>query len=242
MDVKIRGFGACLIGGFPHGFENSFFHLATERLRLETGHLLAASIYTLGGFPAPRALRHLPSHGLADHPEIVVLQFGSSDLVAPVRRKRHLRSVSAQARVAAHPANSLHLIRWRVQGIIGDLLGLKSITAPEAYLEAMNQMIRTVAAQSAIPVVISPFVLGSPRSDRIARACVPALAKVVAAVPTARYVNAYAALDAYPRREILLHDGTHLTIQGQVLVSECLYNTLARLLRDLEMQSTRLAI
>jgi lysophospholipase L1-like esterase len=60
------------------------------------------------------------------------------------------------------------------------------------------------------------------------------LAKVVAAVPEARYLDAYSVLDKFPRREILLRDGIHLTIQGQVLVAEGLFTLLARLLREQE--------
>jgi lysophospholipase L1-like esterase len=227
-----------MIGGFPHRFENSFFHLATERLRLEFTHHLSSSLYTLGGFPAPRAIRHLPTHGLAEKPDIVVLQFGSSDLAVPVRRKSRQPAITAQARATAHPAGPVRPLHWHLQGLIGDLLQLPSVTAPEAYLEAMNQMIRTVAAYDAVPVVMSPFVLGSPRADRIARQCVPALAKVVAAVPGARYLEVYSILDEFPRREILLRDGTHLTIQGQVLVSEGLFTVLARLLREQETMAT----
>jgi lysophospholipase L1-like esterase len=121
-------------------------------------------------------------------------------------------------------------LHWRLQGLIGDLLHLPSVTAPEAYLEAMNQMIRIVTAHKAVPVVLSPIVMGSTRSDRFARQCVPALAKLVAAAPGARYLDAYSILDKFPRREILLRDGIHLTIQGQVLVAEALFTTLTRIL------------
>lgn len=232
MDFKIQGFGACMIGGFPHSFENSFFHLATERLRLESPHHLSSSLYTLGGFPAPRAVRHLPTHCLAEKPDIVVLQFGSSDLVVPVRPKRLPRSTTAQVCATAYPARPVRSLHWHLQGLIGDLLQLPSVTAPEAYLEAMNQMILTITAHKAVPVVLSPMVMGSTRSDRFARRCVPALAKVVAAFPGARYLDVYSILDKYPRPEILLRDGIHLTIQGQVLVAEALFTTLARILRE----------
>jgi hypothetical protein len=40
MDFRIRAIGACMIGGFPHRYEDSCFHLATERVRQETGHNL----------------------------------------------------------------------------------------------------------------------------------------------------------------------------------------------------------
>jgi lysophospholipase L1-like esterase len=234
MEVNIRAFGARIIGGFPHRFENSFFHLATERLRQESGQDISAAIDTLGGLPVPQALQHLPSRCLDWQPDIVVLQFGSSDLLVPVRKNRHLRQAGSPTGVAPHRAGLVHLLKWRARGLVGDLLQLKSVTLPEIYLDTMDQMIRTVAAHSAIPVVMSPFVLGSQRSDRIARRCVARLEKVAAAVPTAYYVEAYSALDKFPRREILLKDGKHLTIQGQVVVAELLFTVLGRVLRERE--------
>ena len=234
MDIKIQGFGAESIAGVPHRFENSFFHLATERLRLESPHNLSSSLFTLSEFSAPRAIQHLPTHGLAEKPDIVVLQFGSSDLRISLRRKSIPEAMANRSGATAHSAGPARPLYWQLQGLIGDLLQLPSVTAPEAYLEAMNQMIRIVAAYDAVPVVMSPFVIGSPRSDRVARQCVPVLAKVVAAVPEARYLDAYSVLDKFPRREILLRDGIHLTIQGQVLVAEGLFTLLARLLREQE--------
>ena len=162
----------------------------------------------------------------------MVLQFGSSDLVVPVRKKRHHQAVSEQAKVAVHPATLLHLVRWRVRGLIGDLLQLKPVTAPEIYLDTMESMVRSVAASQAIPVVLSPFVLGAQRSNRIARRCVPLLDKRVAAVPAAYYVEAYSDLDRFPRRQMLLPDGTHLSIQGQAVVAECLWPVLVRVLQE----------
>ncbi len=41
MNFKIRAFGACLIGGFHLGYENSCFRLATERRRRETALYVA---------------------------------------------------------------------------------------------------------------------------------------------------------------------------------------------------------
>jgi lysophospholipase L1-like esterase len=231
MTVKVRAFGACMIEGFPHRFEDSFFHLATERLRRESGQEIATSIYTLGGFPVPRAIKHLESRCLAEHPDLVVLQFGSSDLVVPVRKRLHLQ-ITAERTVCAHPATLAHLLRWRIRGLIGDLFQLQPVTAPDSYLGAMDRMIRKIAATPAIPVVVSPFVFGPQRSNRFARNCTTRLRQIVAAVPQARFVEAYAALDKFPRRQILLSDGSHLTLKGQAVVAESLHDVLARILRE----------
>jgi lysophospholipase L1-like esterase len=233
MTIRIRAFGACMIGGFPHRYEDSCFHLATERLRHETGRKIETSIYTFGGFPITRVLKHLPSRCLAADPNIVVLQFGSSDLVVPIRKKRHYAQLSADGqKKSIVPATPLYQLRWRLRGIIGDVLRLPSVTLPAAYLDCLDQMIRAIAAHSAIPVVLSPFVLGAQRSNRFARACAPRLREIAAAVPTARFVDVYSALDRHPRRKILLSDGTHLALAGQKIVGDCLCDALREIVRD----------
>ncbi len=231
MDFKIRAFGACMIGGFPHRNEDSCFHLATERLRRETRHNIIPSIYTFGGFPVTRVLKHIPARGLAGAPDIVVVQFGSSDLVVPIRRRHSRNGVSpVQRKVSTTPATAAHQLRWRVRGMLGDLLQLSPVTPPEIYLETMGQMVRMVAEAKMIPVVLSPFVLGDQRSDRLARDCVPRLQEIVAAIPQAHYVDVYSALDQYPRREILLSDGTHLSLKGQSVVGASLAAALSEVI------------
>ena len=184
MDFKIRAFGACMIGGFPHRYEDSCFHLAVERLRQETGHNLIPSIYTMGGFPVTRALKHLPARCLAAKPDIVVVQFGPSDLVVPLRRHHHRHQDSAVKRkVSTAHAGATDRLRWVAQGMVGDLLRLGPVTPPEIYLETMREIIRTVAGQPAIPVILSPFVFGGHRSDRLARTAIYHLRQIVGAVP-----------------------------------------------------------
>ena len=233
MDLKIRAFGACMIGGFPHRYEASCFHLATERLRKATSHNLIPSIFTLGGFPVTRVPKHLSAKCLAAKPDIVVIQFASSDLIVPVRKRQPQPQVLSLARKArADSAGPLHQLKWLSQGIIGDRLRLTPVTPPEVYLETMGQIVRTISEHQAVPVVLSPFVFGGRRSDRLARDCVPRLQQVVAAIPNAHYVEVYSALDQQPRRTMLLGDGSHLTLKGQAVVGECLLASLAKIIAN----------
>lgn len=167
-----------MIGGFPHRYEDSCFHLAMERLRQESGHNIIPSIYTFGGFPVTRVRKHLAARCLAAKPDIVVVQFASSDLIVPLRRTHHDHQVSSAARkVGTASASAVHSLRWLMRGVVGDALRLTPVTNPEIYLETMNHVVQTISESPAIPVVLSPFVFGGHRSDRIARACVPRLQK-----------------------------------------------------------------
>ena len=237
---KIRGFGACMIAGFPHQYEDSCFHLAMERLRKETRQNIISSIFTLGGFPVTRALKHLPSKCLAAEPDIVVLQFATSDLIVPVKEKhRHIPHSSgerilssAERKTCPRRTRAVDQLRWRIDGLIGDLLRLTPLTPPEIYLETMGRMARTISEHQAVPVVLSPFVFGGHRSDRIARDCARRLQRLLATIPKAHYVDAYSALNQHTRSQMLLRDGCHLTLKGQAVVGECLFASLAKIIQD----------
>jgi len=163
----------------------------------------------------------------------------TSDLVVPVRRKhRHpfhglagRRPSLASRKACDRRAQAMDQLRWCIDGMIGDLLQLAPVTPPEIYQETLCSMARAISEHQAIPVVLSPFVFGGRRSDRIARDCAQRLPRLLASIPNARFVDAYSALNQYPRGEVLLRDRCHLTLKGQAIVGECLFASLAKIIK-----------
>ena len=230
-----------MVGGFPHRPEDSFFHHAIERVRPETSHQLTPSLVTMGGFPITRVPKHLAPRCLAAKPHIVVLQFGSSDLIVPLRRNRqHYSSnsssssngLSSSRKVSTQPPSLWHLAKWQLHGLAGDALRLQPITGKEIYLATQIELTRTLLKHQVTPVVMSPFIFGGRRSDRLARECTQRLQASIAALPGAIFVNAYAALDQQPRRHMLLSDGSHLSLAGQKVVAEVLFASLKPLINS----------
>ncbi len=219
-----------MIGGFPHRQEDSFLHLAVERLRRETKHHIVDSLFTMGGFPITRVPKHFEARCLAARPNIVVLQFGSSDLIVPVRRHHHGSGTPIHQNVAAQSPNLLDRSKWRLLSALGAGFKLQPVTPPEIYLSTITQLVRTLLEHQVTPVVMSPFVFGARRSDRIARDCAGRLKGSLSALPKAVYVDAYAALDHQPRRRMLLRDGSHLSLAGQQVVAEVLFPALKNIL------------
>jgi lysophospholipase L1-like esterase len=232
MEIKIRAFGACMIGGFPHRQEDSFFHQAVERLRPTTPHHIADSMFTMGGFPITRVPKHFQARCLSAKPHIVVLQFGSSDLIVPVRRHHHRSGRPIHTDVSTHLPTAFDRLKWSLRSAAGDILNLHSVTSPEIYLATLLQLVQTSLEHQAIPVVMSPFVFGWRRSNRVAGAAVGQLEKMLADFPEAIFVNAYAELDRHPRNEILLSDGTHLSLAGQSVVADALYSSLKKVIEN----------
>lgn len=118
-----------MIGGFPHRYEDSFFHQAIARLKKETSHQITSTLFTLHAFPVTRVPKHLQARCLAAKPDIVVLQFGSSDLIVPVRRRMHRGSVAPiHHKVSTEMPDLFDRWRWTVRGITGDVLRLTPVS------------------------------------------------------------------------------------------------------------------
>ena len=245
MDYRIRGFGACMIGGFPHRPEESFFNYAVEKLRKETTHNLIPSQFVLEGFPITRAKKYLESKCLATNPDIVVAQFAASDLIVSIRSwyNRRLNSTvkSSSFRVgprimSANPPTRFDRLRWLFQGAVGDVMRMAPVTPPEIFVESMTQFTRALLEHQVVPVILSPFVFGGLRSDRIARDCANRLRQAVVTMPKAVFVDAYAALDRHPRSLMLLADGMHLSLEGHKVVGEALFLRLKDIVDKHELQ------
>ncbi len=232
-ECHIRGLGACMIGGYPHRPEDSFLHLAMEQLRNESKKTIDSSSYTLDGFPITRVPKHLASRCISANPNIVVIQFATSDLIVPLRRKRNRQSggiSAAQRSVSNTSPNLIHRLNWQFQGLIGDVLHLTPVTPPELYLETMQGIARTLIEHRILPVVMSPFVFGGRRSDRFARECSGHLERALARIPQASFVDAYSSLARHPRHRMLLSDGTHLSLAGHKVVADVLFHHLQSIL------------
>ncbi len=210
-----------MIGGFPHRPDTSFFHRAVKRLQEKSDFPINSSVFTLGGFPITRIPKHVRSKGLAGQPDIVVLQFGTSDLIVPLR-KLHKQSKEQSAR----SVTVVDRVKWQVNGFLGEVLRRNSVTPPDVYRKTLLDVASTLREHDVIPVILSPFVFGGSRSDRLARVNSNLLKKEIEALPDALYVDAYSALASHPRNRMLLGDGSHLSLEGHKVVADVLFPVL----------------
>ena len=225
-----------MLAGYPHRPENSFFHLALEQLREASPCQITTSCYTLGGFPITRVPSHLACRCLSANPNIVVVQFASSDLIVPLRRKRGCQnngSHAAPRKVSSESPSLMDRLIWQVQGLVGDGLRLKPMTPPAVYLETMGEITQTFLAHGITPVVMSPFVFGGRRSNRFAGECNVTMKRSLAELPEAVYVDAYSTLARHPLHQTLLADGTHLSLLGHQIVATTLFAHVKSLVKRL---------
>jgi len=221
-----------MITGFPHPVHAGFFHQAVSIVRNRGGYGVAANTVVMDRCSACQAQDYLSAKGLVSHPDIVVLQFGSTDAGTPLRRGFGLRWLAAKrklfepGKVYTHPAEWKHVLKWRVRGMASDLLMVKSHSTMEDFLAAYENMVRQCLDHGSAVVVLSPLVMGSGRSNRFARHFSEALATKLSGRPGCHYLNAHAVLNREPLRKVLLYDGFHLSALGHALLGEVLGDVL----------------
>jgi hypothetical protein len=222
--LKVAGFGACMISGYPHD-SGGFFDIACTRIAEDLTCSLESKIVSLGGFPAPRAEKYLALKVMGDAPNYVIIQFAAYDAACHVRQRRLSTSSSGtggsgaenRARLA-RSATRLSRLRWELASVWSYFQRPSPITPLSAYIPVMERMIDSCIAAGATPVVLTPFIYGSRYSTRNGVAYATALQEVLSRKSDGVLVDCIEALRAYPAHTVLQRDGFHLSPKGHAIV------------------------
>jgi hypothetical protein len=234
--LKIAGFGACMITGYPHK-SGSFFTIACNQVAEDLACPVESKIFSFGGFPAPRAGKYLEPKVRSYAPNYVIIQFASLDALCPVRRSSLSISSSSVRGVSGaglgspasvrntdntghqgKPATPWAGLRWELASLWGYLRRLEPTTPLSAYLPAMERMIDSCIAANATPIVLTPFVYGSRYSMASGVTYANALRELIANKRGAALVDCIEVLRTYPKRAVLQYDGFHLSKKGHEVV------------------------
>lgn len=231
MNLRVVGFGACMVSGYPLPKEASFLRHAARKIQAGSADTVEVETVCLEGFPAGRAQKYLGKKVLSRQPDIVVLQFGSTDACAPLRRGFGVRQWLARRRrprseVAPIPARWNDPLKWKLRGLASDILFAAPFSTRDEYVSALSNMAEQCRAAGCAVVVLSPFVMGSQRSNRIARTYARALNKGLTRHRNVLFLDAHGLLSRESRRQVLLYDGFHLSACGHQVLGEALAEVL----------------
>jgi lysophospholipase L1-like esterase len=234
--LRIAGFGACMITGYPHE-DAGMFEVACGLVEQRLARPVLSTVVSLGGFPAPRAEKYLKKKLFDFHPKYIVVQFGATDAQCPIRAGSrptdHWSSLSANGdsapgaaeRTASYhgqPATALSPLRWQLASVIGHLRKIEPITPLSSYITAIERMVDDCRTAGIKPVVLSPFVYGSRYTMRKAIRYVDALHELASRELDMIFVDCVRLLAELPKSRILQNDGFHLSRLGQNLVGEAI--------------------
>jgi len=205
-----------MIAGYPLPAENGFLYLAVEHLRQQTQTEPSLEIQALGGFPATRAPKHFAKRVLVHRPDVVVIQFGSTDASAPLRHGiilRHLlkKTPHDRVKVSPHPPGFADGLKWQLRSLASELLLVPPLTPLEDYVKAKLDLVCQARAAGCQVVLVSPFVMASSRSNRFARNFTAVLQRRLPLDGKTHFLDAHALLSSGQLRDQLLCDGFHLS-------------------------------
>ena len=232
-----------MITGYPLPAEAGFLYQAVQYLRQASKLEVELEIVTMGGFPVNRAQKHFRKKVLVHPPDVVVLQFGSTDAITPLHRGfgvRHLFKNDARLRlsvkrgglfregISPQPPAPLDLLKWRLRSLGSEILRVAPMTPLESYLTAFLNMVDECRDAGSTVVALSPFVMGGGRSNRFARRYTRALEEQLSRIPGAYFLDAHSLLSQERRSEMLLRDGFHLSARGHQKLGLALGQLLAK--------------
>jgi len=228
--LRIAGFGACMITGYPHE-GGGMFETACGFVERHLSRPVQPTIFSLGGFSAPRAEKYLRKNLFKFNPEYVVIQFGATDAQCPLGLRRRPTDHSSNnsstdpvlrlASYHAQPATELSRLRWRILSLIGYLRKVEPRTPLSRYIAAIERIAEDCRSEGIKPVILSPFVYGPGYAMRKAIPYVDALRERSRA-HGAIFVDCVSLLTDLPKFKILQHDGIHLSRLGQKMVGEAI--------------------
>ena len=225
-----------MIGGYPHD-AGGMLDVACASIEKRLSRPVRSMVVSLGGFPAPRAEKHLKRKVLDFNPHYVVIQFASTDAQCPVRKSSRPKSTNDGPTGLSKPSSSwdssYHLrtatvvssLRWKLASLIGWVQGLDPITPLPLHLAAIERMIGECKEAGATPIVLSPFVYGSRYTTRSAANYTNSLDDLARARGF-RFVDCMQELSSRAKREILQHDGFHLSRIGQRIIGQAIANSI----------------
>ena len=126
--LKVAGFGACMITGYPHK-GGGLFDVACGLTEKRLSRPVQSTIVSLGGFPAPRAEKYLKKKVFDFNPQYVVIQFGPTDAQCPIRAGNRATDrcselsaddnykPSAALSYHGQSATLLSLLRWQIASL-----------------------------------------------------------------------------------------------------------------------------
>jgi lysophospholipase L1-like esterase len=236
LSLRIAGFGACMIAGYPLKGAG-MFEIACRLVEERLARPVQSTIVSLGGFSAPRAEKYLKKKLFEFNPQYIVLQFGATDAQCPIRARGRPTdhrfsfiansncSPGAAERMASYhsrPATALSPLRWQLISAIGYLRRIEPVTPLSSYIAAIERMVDDCRTAGIKTVLLSPFVYGSRYTMRKAIRYVDALHELHSRAEDMIFVDCVRVLANLPKSRILQHDGFHLSQLGQDLIGEAI--------------------
>jgi lysophospholipase L1-like esterase len=243
---RVDGFGACMISGYPHLPEESFFSCFRELLEADLKAPVPHSTLSLGGFPISRVAKQLKK-AIIGHPDFLLVQFGSTDITVSLKysllsrlgNQFHfsVKRPDSRSRSKSKSKAPTHMEPFRsslarqsfelLKSGICRILSVEPIHGgASVYRESMEEICSGAYSGGAVPILLAPFPHGDRVSDSWARRYRDILEEI-ARIHHCIFVDTYRGLCDIPKEDLLLEDKLHLSLFGHRLVGKLIHEAAA---------------
>jgi lysophospholipase L1-like esterase len=235
--MKVVGFGACMIAGYPLGEENSFFTLLVNRLRNDWKTQIDTEVISLGGFPLNRAKKYFESKVLRTNPDVIIMQFASADVHMQLRTHMAkiwlvLKRLDNAKSIITDTNTGLQQFSWNPKKYI--LYVLKFILCRMLKAEPVNTSIDEIRnyvdeiAKKCIDnnirlILLSHFVQADMAQNYWAKRYATEIQNI-ASRHNILFIDCHQTLSRFKKKYILLSDGFHLSKKGHQVVMQAIYS------------------
>src|SRR5439155_17202609 len=122
-----------------------------------------------------------------------------------------------------------------VRSCAGVALGAHPFTSRAAYRQNISKLVEAVVSSGAYPIVFTPFVFYNFLADAWARCFSCDIVADFAGRTDVCVIDSWTLLAQYPRRQMLLHDGLHLSRRAHQVIAEHLK---AKLVERIQAQTS----
>lgn len=226
--ITVVAYGGCMVTGYPLPEEAGFVRMAVTGAQAETDTEIELEIFGITSCPATKAAEQLEEKVLSHRPDIVVLQFGQSDAKVAMKRLWHetfgrtQASSKAPVLVSEKPMTRRDRADLFLRGCGGLIVGAQPATSRADYRQSLAKIVEAVVATGAYAIVLTPFVFENFLADAWARCYSCDLESDFAGRTGVCVVNGWNLLAEYPRAQMLLHDGLHMSRPAHKIVAESL--------------------
>lgn len=237
--MKVVGFGACMISGYPLGEEHSFFTLLINRMRSELKIEIDTEVISFGGFPLNRAKKYFESKVLRTNPDVIIMQFASAD--TNVQLRTHIARISPVLKkldnnksIISDTTTDLQQFIWHPKKYV--LYVLKYILCRLSRVEPVHMSIDDIRnsveeiAKKCIDnniklILLSHFVQADMAQNYWSKRYATEI-QSIASKYNMIFIDCHQTLSRFKKKDILLSDGFHLSKKGHQVVMQAIYSRL----------------
>lgn len=234
--MRVVGFGACMINGVPFKPEDSFFQKFIENLENNGTNIDFSKVISLEGFTINRAKKYFSKKVLSLNPDLVILQFGSTDCFVDLKKNlyknfkimKKFKNQNGSKEISKYPIDNninsklTSICKFIIKLLLIKLFNSTPRTTLNDYIESLEYIINECNSLNIELMILSPFVIGDIVSNMYAKKYTMNIYNLNH-MHSFIFVNCHSLLIKHNIQDVLLKDGVHISTKSHLLIADLMF-------------------